>query len=145
LAAALGCTVTDLTETPPQHVGNTPDLPPVIASDGDDHDAIAALTIKPGMGGGAIEDASADAVRVMFPRRLIRDQLQARHDELRLVEVEGASMAPLLESGDQVLVNVAKRNPTPPGIFCLWDGYGIVCKLVERIPRTDPPSVRIRL
>jgi phage repressor protein C with HTH and peptisase S24 domain len=108
----------------------------------DDYLPIAALEMRPGMGGGGYEDL-ADATTVLFPRRLIRDQLGARAEDIRCVEVEGPSMLPMLESGDQVLVNIAKRNPSQPGIFCLWDGFGIVCKLVERIARSDPPRLRI--
>lgn len=129
---------------PTPNLSNTPDLPPIVPA-GEEYDPIAALEIRPGMGGGGYEDLS-DATLVLFPKRLIRDQLGAKPDDLRVVEVEGPSMSPVLESGDQVLVNIAKRNPSQPGIFCLFDGFGIVCKMVERVRRIDPgeePKVRI--
>lgn len=131
------------TGTPPPepNISNTPDLPPIVPA-GEDYEPIVFLEIRPGMGGGGYEDLT-DASTVLFPSRLVRTQLGARPDELRVVEVEGPSMLPMLESGDQVLVNIAKRNPSQPGIFCLFDGFGIVCKLVERIRGTDPPMLRI--
>lgn len=143
LAKALKCSADDLkTPLPEEHMGNTADLPTPPPDTDDDYVEIAYLYLRPGMGGGGYEDLN-DAVMVRFPRRLIRDQLGARPEDIRVVEVEGPSMEPMLESGDQVLVNIAKRNPSQPGIFCLWDGFGIVCKLVERIRNTDPPKVRI--
>lgn len=116
------------------------DLPPIIAAES--HVGVIALELKPGMGGGGYEDLSGSET-ILFPEHLILNQLSAKPEDLRVVEVEGPSMSPMLESGDQVLVNLTKRNPSQPGIFCLFDGFGIVCKLVERIRNTDPPMVRI--
>ena len=33
--------------------------------------------------------------------------------------------------------------PTPPGIFALHDGMGLVAKRLDHIPNTEPPRVRI--
>lgn len=127
---------------PEQHMANMPDLPPDFVMAAEDYVRVTALEMRPGMGGGAYEDLDTTS-GTLFPRRLIRDQLDARPEDIRLVEVEGPSMSPILESGDQVLVNLLKRNPSQPGIFCLWDGFGTVCKLVERVPLTTPPRLRI--
>jgi len=45
--------------------------------------------------------------------------------------------------GEKVMADVGDRSPSPPGIFVLWDGLGIVLKRVEYIPFSDPPTVRI--
>jgi hypothetical protein len=42
-----------------------------------------------------------------------------------------------------VLVDLGRRSPTPPGIFVLHDGMGLVAKRLEYIPNSDPPRVRI--
>lgn len=52
-------------------------------------------------------------------------------------------MTPTLNSGDVVLVDTSRRMPTPPGIFVLHDGMGLVAKRLEHIPNSDPPQVRI--
>ena len=52
-------------------------------------------------------------------------------------------MVPTLNSGDIVLVDTGRRTPTPPGIFVLYDGLGLVAKRLEYIPNSDPPQVRI--
>jgi phage repressor protein C with HTH and peptisase S24 domain len=59
------------------------------------------------------------------------------------MHVEGDSMMPTLHSGDIVLVDMSRRSPTPPGIFVLHDGMGLVAKRLEHIPNSDPPRVRI--
>jgi hypothetical protein len=40
-----------------------------------------------------------------------------------------------------VLVDLGRRAPTPPGVFVLYDGMGLVAKRVEHIPNSDPPRV----
>ena len=50
---------------------------------------------------------------------------------------------PTLHDGDIVLVDLGRRTPTPPGIFVLHDGMGLVAKRMEHIPNSDPPRVRI--
>ncbi len=52
-------------------------------------------------------------------------------------------MMPTLHDGDIVLVDLGRRSPTPPGIFVLHDGMGLVAKRLEYIPNNDPPQVRI--
>jgi hypothetical protein len=42
-----------------------------------------------------------------------------------------------------VLDDLSRRAPTPPGIFVLCDGMGLVAKRLEHIPNSDPPRVRI--
>lgn len=147
LAAATSIPPPPVAQTPHertalQRVGSIPDLSSALLEE-DDYVSIVALAIKPGMGGGAFEDLADETTRVLLPRRLIRDHLRARPEDMRLLEVRGPSMSPMLEEGDHILVNIAERNPSPAGIFCLWDGFGVVCKAVERVPRTNPPLLRL--
>jgi phage repressor protein C with HTH and peptisase S24 domain len=52
-------------------------------------------------------------------------------------------MIPTLQDGDVVLVDMTQRSPSPPGVFVLHDGMGLVAKRLEYIPMSDPPRVRI--
>ena len=52
-------------------------------------------------------------------------------------------MLPTLEDGDTILLDLSMKRPTPPGIFVLHDGMGLVAKRLEHIPNSDPPKVRI--
>jgi hypothetical protein len=63
--------------------------------------------------------------------------------DLRIMSVKGNSMMPTLNNGDIVLVDTGRRAPSPPGIFVLHDGMGLVAKRLEHIPNSDPPRVKI--
>ncbi len=97
------------------------------------------------MGGGAVVLEQEDPVgrAYHFRRSWIRHNLKASPSQLRIMHVEGDSMAPTLLDGDTVLVDMARRAPNPPGIFVLDDGMGLVAKRLEHIPNSNPPAVRV--
>lgn len=106
--------------------------------------AIAAATARPSMGGGAVvEDEGSESRPYHFQRAWIRQRLRAQPEQLRVMHVEGDSMLPTLQDGDIVLVDLQRRSPTPPGIFVLYDGMGLVAKRLEHIPGSEPPRVRV--
>jgi phage repressor protein C with HTH and peptisase S24 domain len=108
----------------------------------DSYIGLATLDIRPGMGGPAVvEDYQPETLTFFSPEMLLA--LRAEPADLRVLEVEGPSMSPVLENGDRVIVNISRRNPSQPAIFVLWDGFGLVCKWVERIANTEPPRIRI--
>jgi phage repressor protein C with HTH and peptisase S24 domain len=87
--------------------------------------------------------AEEDGKPYHFQRSWIRHKLRATPADLRIMHVEGDSMLPTLHHGDIVLVDLARRAPTPPGIFVLHDGMGLVAKRLDHIPNSEPPRVRI--
>lgn len=85
-----------------------------------------------GMGGGGTGEGESEMA--LLPRYLVEDQLRAKPADLLLIEVRGDSMMPDFFHGDQILVDRRDTNPRQPGPFALFDGDGIVVKLVERVP-----------
>lgn len=79
-----------------------------------------------------------------FPAAGFRQAFGANAAEVIIAEVRGDSMMPTLYPGQKVMVHTLDRVPTPPGIFYLWDGMGLVLKRVELIPGSNPPMVRIK-
>ncbi|WP_145753899.1 helix-turn-helix domain-containing protein [Nitrospirillum amazonense] len=79
-----------------------------------------------------------------FPASYLSAELQVRPAAVRIVEVRGDGMEPTLLPGDRVMVNLADQSPSPPGIFALWDGQGVVIKRLELIMGSHPPLVEIR-
>jgi len=117
---------------------------------------IAEVEVRAGMGGGGESiivnqpdgnggTIAADQTRADWgiPEYYLTNEVGVRSNDARIIEVIGDSMVPTLFSGDRVMVNTGDRNPTPDGVFCLWDGFGVLVKRVQRIPNTDPPSLRI--
>ena len=79
-----------------------------------------------------------------FPENVIRHELRARTDDLRMITIDGDSMEPLLASGDRIVIDTSQRVPAPPGIFVIWDGMGLVAKRIEHEPNSDPSIVKIK-
>lgn len=91
------------------------------------------------------EDAS-DAViaRYSFPAAGFRQAFGANASDVIIAEVMGDSMLPTLYPGQKVMVNTRDNKPTPPGLFYVWDGMGLVIKRVELVPGSNPPTLRIK-
>jgi len=99
--------------------------------------------------GGSMVDITADneegfvVGRYAFPERAFEETFGVGSDSVKICSIVGNSMAPDLMPGQRVMVDLADRVPSPPGIFYVFDGLGIVCKLVEYIPHSNPARVRI--
>lgn len=104
--------------------------------------AIPEVNVRAAAGGGALVEAEEDGVRWHFPLAWLRHELKARPADLRIVTIDGDSMEPVLMSGDKVLVDLSRTVPSPPGIFVLDDGMGLLAKQLERLPNTERLSIR---
>ena len=80
-----------------------------------------------------------------FDRDMLGALYEGAPDDLRLLVVRGDSMSPVLEDGDRVLVNTADTRPSPPGIFVLHDGVGLMIKSLELVPGLTPEQAMIRI
>lgn len=77
------------------------------------------------------------------PRELVRSATYASPDKIKIITVVGDSMEGTFRPFERVMVDTTDTVPTPPGIFVVYDGLGLVVKRVEHIPHSDPPTVRI--
>lgn len=106
--------------------------------------AIPYVNVRASMGGGTEVDFEPNFGRPYhFQKGWIRNGLKANPANLRIMHVEGDSMMPTLMDGDIVLVDISRQSPSPPGIFVLHDGMGLVAKRLEHIPNSEPARVRI--
>ena len=117
--------------------------PPILEDPDQAFVAIPSVEVSASMGGGNVIDGEPQGKPYHFQRSWIRYKLRAKPADLRIMHVEGDSMLPTLHHGDIVLVDLARRAPTPPGIFVLHDGMGLVAKRLDHIPNSEPPRVRI--
>ena len=106
---------------------------------------IPEIDVRASAGPGAVHEGLEETKATwLFPEPLIRHELRATPEHLRLITVDGDSMEPLLAPGDRILVDTSQRIPVPPGIFVIWDGMGLVAKRVEHVPSSDPPKITVR-
>ena len=79
-----------------------------------------------------------------LPAEVVRGQTSAPAGALKIITVYGDSMTPDFMPGERVLVDTEDRLPSPPGVFVMWDGFGLVIKRLEMVPYSDPPRVILR-
>lgn len=91
--------------------------------------------------GEALSDIVVD--KWVFPKSLFAGKADVAKGSFCIITITGDSMAPLIEHGARVLVNMADRSPTPPGFFVVYDGLGVLVKRVQFIPFSEPPRVKI--
>lgn len=124
--------------------GNIQGIAPFDEGADEDFIAIPYVEARPSMGGGAVVEEPVETGRDFhFRRAWIRDKLRASPSNLRVLHVEGDSMLPTLEDGDTILLDLSLKRPTPPGIFVLHDGMGLVAKRLEHVPNSTPHKIRI--
>ena len=105
--------------------------------------AVPLFEVSAAAGGGRVGDESASSAALSFPPALLRQITAAPANGLRLISISGDSMAPTLEHGDMVMIDTNRSTPSPPGIFILDDGVGLVAKRVDAIPNTRPQMLRL--
>lgn len=98
---------------------------------------ITEYDIRASAGDGAL--TSEENVRSQWPfdSSYLSDFLGLSTNDLAIIEVRGDSMEPTLSSGDRVMVHLADKQISQPGIFIIYDGGGTVIKRVEKIPGQD--------
>jgi phage repressor protein C with HTH and peptisase S24 domain len=117
--------------------------PPRAKAANDDYVMITSILVAASAGGGAAALEEREGDPYYFRRSWVRDRLCAKPEDLRMIFIEGDSMEPTLCQSDMILVDITKKNPSPPGIFVLFDGFGLVAKRLEFLGNSQPPSLRI--
>ncbi|WP_231854155.1 S24 family peptidase [Gluconacetobacter diazotrophicus] len=91
----------------------------------------------------AVEDGPQPVDHWFLPRRFL-GAFTDSPEALVVLRVAGDSMEPDYQAGERVLVDTAHRTPSPPGVYVLWDGFGLVLKRLEIVYGSeDPVSVQI--
>jgi AcrR family transcriptional regulator len=104
---------------------------------------IEELDVRASAGGGLTAETGRVLDTWQIPTTLIRGYSTAPAADLRIITVMGDSMEPALQPGQRVLVDTGDRTPSPPGIFVVWDGLGLVVKRLQMLPHSEPPRVKI--
>ena len=115
---------------------------------GSTHANIDFMDITASAGGGVLNDGAArdeagSDNSFAMPVGMLRKITPTPSAALRLITISGDSMAPVLEHGDIVMVDCTKTQPSPPGIFIVDDGVGLVAKRLDLVPATQPQMLRL--
>ena len=109
----------------------------------DDYVVIPRIMVDASAGGGAIVSEEQEGESYYFRKSWIKDHLNAGPNDMRMLTVRGDSMEPTLYHNDLVLVDTARKTPSPPGIFVLFDGFGLVAKRLEYSAQQKRLRIRI--
>ena len=107
--------------------------------------AVPLFDVRAAAGGGAqlSEGAEDQTDSIGFPPALLHRITAAPANRLKLITITGDSMAPTLEDGDLVMIDGASIAPSPPGVFVLDDGVGLVAKRIDAVPNTHPRELML--
>ncbi|TXL70130.1 S24 family peptidase [Vineibacter terrae] len=67
----------------------------------------------------------------------------AGRSDVIVVAVVSDEMHPTLRSGQRVMIDTNDRCPSPPGVFAVWDGVGLILRRIEVIHGDRPVRVRM--
>lgn len=108
---------------------------------------IEEFDVRAAAGAPTFMDNEADRPTVIhewqMPRELIRSVTYAPVERVKIITVVGDSMEGTFRPFEKVMVDTQDCTPSPPGIFVVYDGLGLVVKRVEYVPHSDPAVVRI--
>jgi phage repressor protein C with HTH and peptisase S24 domain len=104
---------------------------------------IEELDVRAAAGAGAMVESEGKIGEWSLPSTLVRVASNSAAEAIKILTVVGDSMPSSFRPYDKVMVDTLDRNPTPPGIFVVWEGLGLVVKRVMALPHSDPPAVRI--
>lgn len=94
-------------------------------------------------GNGGHEIVDGVRARWVNPPGFMRHNLDATPSDVYIIKAIGDSMAPIINHNDRVLINTSHKRPSPPGIFAVWDGDGVVIKRIEQVSYGDSSRVRL--
>lgn len=149
IARALSCEVIDVTDDFSEEDIAAASALPLSGARGTQTGDVANLTIHAGMGNGGLEVIEADASGIVpdaftdgywsFP-----DSIRSGFHSLtktHALPVVGDSMEPTLVGGSVVFVDTTHLLPSPPDLYAVDYGDGLMIKRIELIPRTEKVTV----
>jgi len=104
---------------------------------------IEELELVAHAGAGALHDIEEVRSVWQLPRDLVRSYSSTPAEDIKIATVIGDSMEPTLMASTKVMIDTRDVRPSPPGVFFVWDGIGLVAKRVEIIPGSEPIRVRL--
>ncbi len=99
-----------------------------------DYVQIPKLDIQAAAGTGSVVTTEEVTDMYSYKKEWLRRELGVPPTDLRIIRVDGESMAPTLRSGELIFVDMRKSNFTGDGVYIVRMGDAIMCKHVQRLP-----------
>lgn len=97
--------------------------------------SVPLLNIRASAGGGAInEDETHHEEQGLAFQKAWLDQRRLSHQALRVIEVKGRSMEPVLTDGDRVLIDLSDTRPRSGYVYVLRQGEELLIKYCQLMP-----------
>lgn len=104
---------------------------------------IDELDVRAAAGAGTIVEIPTKVAEWRLSRDLLRYATTAPVEKIKILTVIGDSMPGTFNPFDKIVVDTNDLLPSPPGVFVVWDGLGLVLKRIFYIADTDPPRIQI--
>lgn len=88
-------------------------------------------------------DGFADSEAWTMPATLLARKTRAAPEQVRVFDVRDNTMAPDFVPGEHVLIDLSDRQPSPSGVFLVFDGIGHCLRQCEIVPQARPAQVRL--
>jgi phage repressor protein C with HTH and peptisase S24 domain len=108
-----------------------------------DYVTIPRITVDLSSGKPAVISMHRDGEAYCYRKDWIKERLGVAPTDLRLMQMRGDSMEPTFYNNELLLVDITKKLPTPPGLFVIFDGFGLNVKRLEYLTVPRPPRIRI--
>lgn len=87
-------------------------------------------------------DHEGDNAWVM-PASLLKAHTEAEPEQIKIFAIQENAMVPDFMPGEQVLVDLSDKRPSPPGVFVVSDGLGYIIRQCSYVPHSQPPEIKL--
>lgn len=102
-----------------------------------------SFVISPLPAGKTLHEAETPQGQWMMPATMFQSRTSAPAEKIKIFKVQENAMAPEFSHGEHVVVDISDREPSPPGVFIISDGFGQLLRRCEFVAGSRPPKVRI--
>lgn len=79
----------------------------------------------------------------VMPASLLSPKTKAAPEDIKIFTVQETAMMPDFNKGENVLVDISDKKPSPAGVFVISDGMANVIRQCSYIPHSDPAVIKV--
>lgn len=106
-------------------------------------ECLSTIVIENGVGGIKLSHSKPENDALKFSGIWAAEKFGVLPESLRVITVKGDSMEPTFVHNDVIIFDTIKNFPSPPGIYVIFDGYGLVVKRLELISMAATSTIRV--